>query len=188
MLKGNPRETDPSKWVSRKNFSSLVSGTSHRKNEYAIIGRGKDEPYVMQSKQIDFRARDKSREIDSQEFRVKTGGTGLKSGSVLAQTPSIRQMLADKAIKKVNEYNRGDKCVSMIDCLSNPSSQTPSNHHLRLSAKNFGFGLESTAPRTKNKIYLKSISSKVAVDRSTGGKKNEPMKLIMSESKKKLFV
>ena len=36
-------------------------------------------------------------------------------------------------------------------------------------------------PRNKNRIYLKSISSKMHIDRSSG-KKNEPMKIVMTST------
>ena len=77
LLKGNPRETDQSKWVSKNNFKSIVSGESHRRQEFAKL-RNKDEPYVANSK-IDFRVRDKSKEIAKQDFMVRTGGSNLKS-------------------------------------------------------------------------------------------------------------
>ena len=44
LLRGNARETDATKWVSKKNFNPITSGDSHRRAEYSHL-RIK-EPYV----------------------------------------------------------------------------------------------------------------------------------------------
>ena len=50
-----------------------------------------------------------------------------------------------------------------------------SNHNTKSSEENKTINQER---RTKNRIYLKSISTKMAMER-TSGKKNEPMTIVM---------
>ena len=64
LLKGIQRDIEPSKWIANKNFKSIVSGDSHRRNEYAEIKRGKDEPYHGQFR-TDFRSRELEKELST---------------------------------------------------------------------------------------------------------------------------
>ena len=62
LLKGIQRDIEPSKWISKKNLKSIVSGDSHSRNEYAEIARGKDEPY-QGYRYTDFRSREIEKEL-----------------------------------------------------------------------------------------------------------------------------
>lgn len=113
LLEGKVRDTDYTKWITKRDFKSLVRGNSHRKSENKSVLNGKDEPYVSHQK-VEFRARDRSKELASQDFRA--GGLSLKSA--LQSQPSIRKLLADNAYSKVNENAYGgsvSKSLTMMD-------------------------------------------------------------------------
>lgn len=60
-----------------------------------MLSHTKDEPYVAQT-QNEFRARDKSKEINKVEFRVRSGGH-----KNLAPSQSIRALIADRAVTNI---------------------------------------------------------------------------------------
>ena len=45
LIEGKIRDTDLTKWVTKRDFKSLVRGNTHRKDENKVLGY-KDEPYV----------------------------------------------------------------------------------------------------------------------------------------------
>lgn len=90
LLKGNPREVDVTKWLSKKDFNPITHGESHRQMEYARI-RMKDEPYVSY-RQGEFRKRSRAKEIGENEFRFSLNGSPLNT---LNRTPSIRSIFAE---------------------------------------------------------------------------------------------
>ena len=99
----------------------------------------------------------------------------------MQKVPSIRKLLADNAIKKVHDYNDAvtinkDKLLKVSLTGKMASANTlSSNHNTKSSEDRKTINQER---RSKNRIYLKSISTKMAMER-TSGKKNEPMTIVM---------
>ena len=99
----------------------------------------------------------------------------------MQKVPSIRKLLADNAIKKVHDYNDAvtinkDKLLKVSLTGKMASANTlSSNNNTKSSEDRKTINQER---RSKNRIYLKSISTKMAMER-TSGKKNEPMTIVM---------
>ena len=58
----------------------------------------------MSHQKVEFRTRDREKEVTKKEFRVSTGNKNHNT-SVFGQVPSIRQYLADKSMKELNIKN-----------------------------------------------------------------------------------
>jgi len=71
----------------------------------------------------------------------------------------------------------------MMEALSSRQSTQNTPKHIRFSLNQFA---HQTKKKTgQNKLYLKSISNKVTVDMNEG-RKGEPRKLVMTDSRKRL--
>ena len=71
LFRGNAREKDTSKWLSKKDFNSITSGETHRRKELADL-RLKDEPYVNSRQAHQFRRRYAEKEISDSDFLIRT--------------------------------------------------------------------------------------------------------------------
>ena len=125
----------------------------------------------------------------------------------MQKVPSIRKLIADTAIKKVQDYNDAvtstnkDKImkVSLSAKMASPNfissahstqkDEEPKNNMIKketIGEQSKKTQTISQERRSKNRIYLKSISTKMAIERTTG-KKNEPMNVVMKSAKPKKF-